>query len=322
MIQKPLVSVVIPVYNSEKYIRQAIDSVLNQTYSNIEIITVDDGSKDSSLSILKEYETKGLVMLLQHEGGLNKGVSKTRKLGFSHAKGEFIALLDSDDCFVPEKIAKQIDVFAKHPETVLCHTFGDYLVEAGLTFPYNYRFRPNDFKYNLFDLEDRLTQNPVFNSSVLVRANVLNSVDLEMPQLFQFEDWIAWLLCAQHGDFYYLNEPLCNYRYHENSATFKVFNNILRDKYTWIEFYLCLLGKFDGSEFVTEVYDKLDGVLQDLACVYNDNETAKSNLSRYLKKDQKEELRLAKERIRVLEITLKNKPITRLLNLFSKFLKK
>ena len=89
------VSVIIPVYNSEKYISKCLDSVLNQTYENIEILVINDGSKDNSINILKEYEKKDKrIILIDKE---NEGVSKTRNLGINKASGEFIMFIDNDD---------------------------------------------------------------------------------------------------------------------------------------------------------------------------------------------------------------------------------
>lgn len=89
------VSIIIPVYNSEKYISKCLDSVLNQTYKNIEILVINDGSKDNSINILKEYEKKDKrIILIDKE---NEGVSKTRNLGINKASGEFIMFIDNDD---------------------------------------------------------------------------------------------------------------------------------------------------------------------------------------------------------------------------------
>jgi len=105
-----LVSVIIPTYNSLQYICKAIDSVLAQTYKNIEIIVVDDGSTDDTMLILKKYESK-IAIISQ----ANRGPSIARNVGIVKAKGDYITFLDSDDLWLPEKLEKQIDFIKANP---------------------------------------------------------------------------------------------------------------------------------------------------------------------------------------------------------------
>ncbi|AWC30696.1 glycosyltransferase family 2 protein [Bacillus cytotoxicus] len=105
--QKQLVSVVIPLYNAEKYIEETMQSILNQTYQNIEIIVVDDGSKDQSPTIVKELQRKHPEKV-RYIHQKNQGVSVARNTGIEHANGEYVAFLDSDDLWHPSKIEKQV----------------------------------------------------------------------------------------------------------------------------------------------------------------------------------------------------------------------
>lgn len=104
---KPLVSILIPLYNSEKYIAETIESCLNQSYKNIEIIIVDDGSIDNSFSIAQKYESE-IVKLYKQE---NKGACAARNKAFELSKGEYIQYLDSDDLMSPNKIENQLKLF-------------------------------------------------------------------------------------------------------------------------------------------------------------------------------------------------------------------
>ena len=104
-----LVSIIIPCYNAEKWLTEAIDSCLNQTYSNIEVIVVDDGSTDGSLDIIKSYGNK-----IIWETGKNKGGNHARNRGFVLSKGAYIQFLDADDYILPEKIARQVDFLEQH----------------------------------------------------------------------------------------------------------------------------------------------------------------------------------------------------------------
>ncbi len=112
-----LVSVVIPLYNSEKYIRETILSVLNQTYQNIEIVVVDDGSTDSSKSIVDELILR-FPKKIKYISQSNQGVSVARNTGIDHATGEFIAFLDSDDYWVDSKIEEQVKALSESQKSV------------------------------------------------------------------------------------------------------------------------------------------------------------------------------------------------------------
>jgi len=112
-----LVSVIIPTFDRAWVLKTAIDSVLAQTYTPIEIIVINDGSTDNTLDILAGYGNK--IQVLSQE---NRGVSAARNLGIKHSKGLYIALLDSDDAWTPDKISCQVSFFEKHPETLICQT--------------------------------------------------------------------------------------------------------------------------------------------------------------------------------------------------------
>ncbi len=108
---QPLVSIIIPAYNSEKYLAEAISSALDQTWPNKEIIIIDDGSTDGTLPIAREFESE-MVRLFYQE---NKGASGARNKGLQEAKGQFIQFLDGDDLLSPDKIAIQIDALLQNP---------------------------------------------------------------------------------------------------------------------------------------------------------------------------------------------------------------
>ncbi|MFM6456289.1 MAG: glycosyltransferase family 2 protein, partial [Planktothrix sp.] len=119
----PQVSVIIPVYNGERYISQAIDSVLSQTDSNYEIIIVDDGSTDNTHQIIQHYIEKCQDLdLIRYIFQSNQGVAAARNQGIQIAKGEFIALLDQDDVFLPEKLAHQVAYFQTHPDVAIVNS--------------------------------------------------------------------------------------------------------------------------------------------------------------------------------------------------------
>lgn len=112
----PLVSVIIPAYNAEKYIAETLESALAQTLQDIEIIVVDDGSKDATASVVQGFPQVRCIRKT------NAGVSAARNHAVSHASGEFLAFLDSDDIWHPDKLRQQVDALRKHPDSVFSRT--------------------------------------------------------------------------------------------------------------------------------------------------------------------------------------------------------
>ena len=112
----PFVSVIIPFFNDELFLSEAVESVLKQDYQNWELLLVDDGSTDRSSTIAKRYAEQfaSKVIYCEHEGHVNKGVCASRNLGIRQGRGELIALLDSDDVWLPEKLSNQVNIFLEN----------------------------------------------------------------------------------------------------------------------------------------------------------------------------------------------------------------
>jgi glycosyltransferase involved in cell wall biosynthesis len=222
-----LVSVITPVYNTEKYIAECIDSVLNQTLKDVEVLVIDDGSRDRSAEIVEEIARRdSRVRLLRHPGGINLGVSRTRRLGIMEASGEHIAFLDADDAFERTKLEQQVDLMNARPECVMCHTAirvmtvplddpeRSRLLEAEAESVLNHFNRPREdgAGYSLLDRDDFLRENFICNSSVLAKAAAVRSVPAATRQLYQYEDWVQWTLLSAKGPFVFIPEPLTRYR--------------------------------------------------------------------------------------------------------------
>ena len=114
----PRVSVITIFYNGERYFAEAIESVLRQSYRDFELLLVDDGSSDGSTEMARRYEQRhpGRVRYLEHPGHANRGMSATRNLGLANALGEFVAFIDADDRWHPDKLAEQLEIMERHPE--------------------------------------------------------------------------------------------------------------------------------------------------------------------------------------------------------------
>lgn len=127
MNNKPLVSVVIPFLNAGRFIDETIQSVFAQTYKNWELILIDDGSQDNSKNIAKKYASlyTDKVYYLEHENHTNKGTSASRNLGIKNSKGEYVATLDADDIWIPEKLEQQVSILEPRPQAAM--VFGNTL---------------------------------------------------------------------------------------------------------------------------------------------------------------------------------------------------
>lgn len=231
-----LVTVIVPFYNAEKFLEEAILSVFNQTWTNWELILVDDGSTDSSKAIAEKYVDEVKVFLFQHAGGENLGVSRSRKVAINAARGELIAFLDADDLFTDDKLEKNIAQLERHPSAILIHSAAHFIKEgsAANDFYNDFSFPLADQPYSFLDT-DFLNRNPICNSSVLVKSEYLKKIQNSFNHLFQFEDWATWILLAQHGKFLYTNEQLCSYRFHEKSSTSFLLRNNLTGMYARLE---------------------------------------------------------------------------------------
>jgi glycosyltransferase involved in cell wall biosynthesis len=119
----PLVSIITPFFNGERYLLETIESVIQQKYTNWELILIDDGSSDNSTRVAQSYSQKfaGKIFYIQHDNHENKGASASRNLGISKSRGELLAFLDSDDVWLPEKLQRQVDLLKENPQaTVVC----------------------------------------------------------------------------------------------------------------------------------------------------------------------------------------------------------
>ena len=280
---KPVVSVIIPLYNTEKYIAECLDSVLNQTLREFEVLVVDDGSRDRSARIVEEIAGRdGRVRLLRHPGGVNLRVSRTRRLGIEEASGDYIAFLDADDAFEPSKLERQVGLMKAHPACVMCHTgilavtvLGDdpeqsRLLQSEAKFHSDSRnhFRPEMTEYSSLDRPDALSSNNICNSSVLAVAEAVRSAPAATRQLFQYEDWLQWTLLSTKGTFVYTPERLTRYRLHPESSSYPIQQNYLRHLYAMIEFLLTLNILADDPGLKIRAESELIINLARLAAIY------------------------------------------------------
>ena len=205
-VSQPFVSVVMPAYNQAAYIHEAIASVLSQTYSNLELIIIDNYSTDTTKEIVDSF-CDGRIQYYKFR---NHGViASSRNYGVTKACGMYIAFIDSDDVWEPLKLENQIP----HMQGVFCvsssfKSIGD-TKESG-----HYLDSILEGEYKDFGYDEVVLENPVITSSVLMRRDVfLRAEGFDEDKAFRFiEDWELWLRLAYHGSIRVLNKPLVQYR--------------------------------------------------------------------------------------------------------------
>jgi len=121
MSDEQLVSIIVPFFNAERFLGEAIESVLAQTYGHWELLLVDDGSEDGSTALARSYAVKcpERIFYLEHQGHANRGVCASRNLGVKRARGELVALLDSDDAWLPDKLEEQVSIIRANPQVAM-----------------------------------------------------------------------------------------------------------------------------------------------------------------------------------------------------------
>lgn len=228
--QSPLVTVIIPFFNRELFLDEAIQSIINQSFKDWELILVDDGSTDSSNSIAKKYinQYPQKIFLFNHQDRQRLGASASRNVGIKNAKGKFVTFLDSDDVLYPQTIAKELEAFQLNPKAdVVCGT---------LDYWHSWSTENNqteiDFTANLGVKLEKLYAPPsllIHNliaggrkpgiNCVMVKKDFINSIGaFEGDFRHVSEDQVFWSKISLNGKIYVMDASLARYRQHNNSS--------------------------------------------------------------------------------------------------------
>jgi hypothetical protein len=223
--EAPSVSIIIIFLNAEKFLEEAVESVLRQTFLDWELFLVDDGSTDRSTEMARSYAGRlpGKVVYLEHEGHVNRGMSASRNLGIAQARGEFVALLDADDIWFPEKLETQVRILSAHPGVGMvagpamnCYADGAKAIQPMTITPGI--MAPGAWIPKILEKDDN-TSGP---STVLLRTSALRAVggfeaSFKGP-LMVFEDQVTWFKMTLSWPVYFHPEPLLYYRIHADSV--------------------------------------------------------------------------------------------------------
>ena len=192
------ISIIIPTYNRKSFLIHAINSVLNQTYQNLELIIIDDGSSDKTENIIKKKYPK-----IKFYKQKNKGVSAARNKGIKMASCKWIAFLDSDDRWHPRKLENQINYLLTHPRYKICHT-DEIWIRKGIRI--NQHKKHKKHGGHIFDKCLDLCR--ISPSSVIIHKDIFNKVGLFNEKLPVCEDYDLWLRIAEKFPVLYLDEKL------------------------------------------------------------------------------------------------------------------
>lgn len=210
----PTISVIIPAYNAECTILETIVSVQQQTFSDFELIIINDGSTDRTLELLNTVQDPRLKIFTYKNGG----VAMARNRGIAHATGEFIAFLDADDLWTPDKLELQLAALQQHPEAGVAYSWTCNMDEQGKSF---YPGEPIYFEGDVY--ANLLVRNFIAHgSNILVRRQAIELVGEFDPTLTYGEDWEFYLRLAARWSFVVVPKPQILYRQSSRSATSKV----------------------------------------------------------------------------------------------------
>ncbi|CAD0226083.1 glycosyltransferase [Planktothrix agardhii 1806] len=212
----PKISVIIPVYNGEKTIQKTIESVLQQTWQDFELIVINDGSQDATLEILSSIQDPRLRILSYS----NAGLASSRNRGITEATGEYISFLDADDLWTPDKLEAQFQALEEHPEAAVAYSWTDYIDQSS---QFLHSGRHITINGNVY--QHLLVNNFLENgSNPLIRKQALNQVGGFDSSINSVADWDMWLRLAAGYQFVAVPLPQILYRVSARSMSSQIKN--------------------------------------------------------------------------------------------------
>lgn len=206
----PNVSVIIPAYNAMTYLPETVESVLRQTFTDFEVLIIDDGSSDHIVEWVSQLVDPRVKLISQE----NQGACAARNTGIAQAQGEYIALLDADDLWEPTILEKQVRCLEDDPAVGLVHTWMAIIDQQGRP---TGRVITSNAEGEVW--KQLVEKNPVPCSSVMVRRCCFDTVGVFDQSLLNIDDWDMWIRIAACYRFAVIKEPLMRYRQHHNNMT-------------------------------------------------------------------------------------------------------
>lgn len=211
----PKISVIMSVYNGQKYLKEAIESILNQTFKDFEFLIINDGSTDKTPEILEKYKRQDRRIKIINNAK-NIGLTKSLNKGINIARGEYIARMDADDISLPERLEKQINFLDSHSEIGLLGAAYFEINEKGEI------IGKKIFPVSDQELRKRLIRfNPFFHASIMIRKKILNEVGGYNEEIKRAQDYELWFRIAKKTKIANLPEPLMKRRYTKENISVK-----------------------------------------------------------------------------------------------------
>jgi len=213
----PLVSVIMPAFNCEAFVAEALDSIFAQSYTHIEVVVIDDGSTDGTLAVLEEYKSRYDIQILKQK---NSGSAIARSAGMAVAQGPYLAFLDSDDKWLPGKLAEQVNFLETHSDFgLVCSNWVTWCPNQEGEFDENVSPVIGEQAYSGWLYCDLLLDCVVWTSSVLMRRSVYEQVGDFNAELRRGQDYDYWLRISRLTRIHKLDSCLAVYRLNEASVT-------------------------------------------------------------------------------------------------------
>jgi glycosyltransferase involved in cell wall biosynthesis len=205
-----LVSIIMTVYNGQRFLREAVESCLTQTYSNIELIIIDDGSTDNSFAIINSFKDHRIVLLLNES---NKGQSYSRNRGIKESSGQYIAIMDADDIAYKERIQKQLDYLIKN-DADICFTWADLIDSQGTVTGIKKTTENN----NLLKAK-LLFECPLIHPTAFWRKSTFIQNDLWYDEQYTYaQDYELWSRAIRWVKFAVMGESLLKFRFRNEAS--------------------------------------------------------------------------------------------------------
>lgn len=261
----PVISVVMPAYNCAGFLRESLDSLLNQTFSDFELIIINDGSTDNTADIIRSYKDARIRYL---ENSKNEGLAFTLNRGIDLSRGRFIARMDGDDICLPQRFHQQLNFFEAHPDAAILTSWVELMDEDGKFAGYWEEEKragtPQKIRSQL------VKDNCIAHPTVMAKAELLSKYKYNLTQAT--EDYDLWLrITADNIPVYKLEEVLVKHRINLNSFTRKRQKNVFlknaRTKWVFVKQELSK-GKFNGfiaQTFMYMLLDQAKGIAKSLA---------------------------------------------------------
>jgi teichuronic acid biosynthesis glycosyltransferase TuaG len=237
--KQPLVSIVVPVYNAARFMDDTIQTVLNQTYQNWELLLVDDCSSDDSVKIIKKYEKKDKRIKF-FKLSENSGAAIARNTGIDNAKGRYIAFLDADDLWVSDKLKLQV-AFMKEKNAAFSFTGYEFADENG---------KPNGKRVHVpetITYKQALKNTTIWTSTVMLDMQVINKLTIYMPDIGSEDTATWWNILKTIDNAYGLNEIFSYYR--------RTAESLSADKLTALKRTWNLYRDVEKLRFISSTYN-------------------------------------------------------------------